>query len=110
MEAVQEVTVWETVRQINHTYLLDGDKLHAYIKMGTTDPIYFNKPMRFDKRGRKFVKLKVNPFKVTVKSNLVEVKGSKGDTYYVDLDASKCTCTGFQFRGKCKHLEQARGK
>ena len=86
MEAVQEVTVWETVKQINHTYLLDGDKLHAYIKMGTTEPIYFNKPMRFDKRGRKFVKLKTNPFKVTVKSNLIEVKGSKGDTRKVGKD------------------------
>lgn len=106
MEAVQEVTVWETAKQINHIYLLDGDKLHAYIKMGTTEPVYFNKPMRFDKRGRKFVRLKQNPFKVTVKSTLVEVKGSKGDVYYVDPDQRKCTCTGFTFRGKCKHLDQ----
>lgn len=110
MEAFQEVTVWQTVKQINHTYLLDGDKLYGYIKMGTTEPIYFTKPMRFDKRGRKFIKLKSNPFKTAIKSNLVEIKGSKGDLYYVDPDSRKCTCTGFQFRAKCKHLDQVLGK
>lgn len=111
MEALKEVTVWNTDKQINHTYLLDGDRLHAYIKMGTKKPIYFTKPMRFDRRGRKFVKLTVNPFKkAEEQTNLIEVKGSKGDSYFIDPDAKTCTCPGFQFRGKCKHLEQALNK
>lgn len=109
-QAFLETTVWETPKQINHIYLLDGDRLHGYIKMGTKEPIYFTKPMRFDKRGRKFVLLKNNPFKVKVESNLIQVKGSKGDIYTVDPDLKTCTCVGFQFRGKCKHLEQALNK
>ena len=34
------------------------------------------------------------------------VKGSKGNTYTVIKDAGRitCTCTGFGFRGQCKHL------
>ena len=37
------------------------------------------------------------------------VKGSKGDVYTVTRTANKlnCSCVGFQFRKKCKHLEVA---
>ena len=36
----------------------------------------------------------------------IQVKGSKGNTYTVTKqgDKWKCTCSGFQFRGKCKHI------
>jgi len=36
----------------------------------------------------------------------IEVKGSKGNTYKVSQqgDKWKCTCSGFQFRQKCKHI------
>lgn len=35
------------------------------------------------------------------------VAGSKGNQYTVKVGAggSSCTCSGFQFRGKCKHVE-----
>ena len=38
------------------------------------------------------------------------VKGSKGDTYAVKLsDGSySCTCPGFGFRRKCRHIEEKR--
>ena len=36
----------------------------------------------------------------------IEVKGSKGKTYKVSRQGDKwtCTCSGFQFRQKCKHI------
>lgn len=34
------------------------------------------------------------------------VKGSKGEEYVVTLGAKpSCTCTGFQFRKTCKHIQ-----
>jgi hypothetical protein len=104
MIALQEVTVWEDSISCNHTYLMDGESAVAYIKQGDTEPFYFKNPLRIDKRGRKFVTLKVNPFKAKVVSSLIEVIGSKGDKYYVDPDAKTCTCSGFTYRGTCKHL------
>jgi hypothetical protein len=108
MIAIKEVTVWKDVtRQPNHVYLMVGEKAVAYIKWGEGDPFYFKNPMRLDKRYRKFVELKDSPFNTQVKSELIEVKGSKGNTYFVDPEANTCTCPGFTFRGACKHTKEA---
>ena len=106
MEALKETTDWGSSTARNNTYLLDGTNLVAYIKFGDTKPFYFKNPIKgFDKRGRKFEAVKPNPFTVKKQSNTIAVQGSKGQTYYVDPEAKTCTCSGFQFRAKCKHLE-----
>lgn len=106
MEAVRETTDWDTP---NHTYLLDGTTLIAYIKQGTTEPFYFSKGIKnFDKRGRKFVPADSSLFDShvnTVENALQMIQGSKGAVYYVDPIEKTCTCPGFTFRGKCKHTE-----
>ena len=107
MEALKETTVWKGAANApNHTYLLDGMNLVAYIKQGETVPFYFKKPIKgFDKRGRTFVRADLKLFKAKQKSNLIKVNGSKGNVYWVDPDEKTCTCSGFVFRGKCKHLD-----
>lgn len=107
MEALQETTVWKGVeRQVNHVYLFDGTKAVAYIPFGDGKPFYFKKPLQIDRRGRKFVKADAKLFKVKIKSNLIEVQGSKGSVYSVDPDAQTCTCPGFSFRGACRHITE----
>ena len=106
MIAVQETTKWTDTGTPNFTYLLDGDKVHAYIN-GNGEQVYFKKPMTFSKTYRQFKKLRVIPFDVQVDSTLIEVKGSKGQIYYVDPDKRTCTCPGFSFRGKCRHIAEA---
>jgi hypothetical protein len=102
MEALRETTGGQFPA---HTYLLDGNNLVSYIKRGETEPFYFKKPIKgFDKRGRKFESVTPNPFKVKTSSNLITVKGSKGNEYTIDTDAQTCNCPGFTFRGACKHL------
>jgi hypothetical protein len=103
MEALRETTDWATP---NHTYLLDGTTLVAYIKANETVPFYFKNPIKgFDKRGRQFEKVSTDLFESHVESAVIEVMGSKGAVYYVDPEASTCTCPGFTFRGKCKHTD-----
>ena len=88
-----------------HTYLLDGNNLVAYVKVNEQQPFYFKNPIKgFDKRGRKFVKGNINLF--TVKANTYErtIKGSNGKEYRVNDEEGTCTCPGFTFRGACKHL------
>ena len=104
MEALRETTGGQFPR---HIYLLDGNNLVSYIKSGDTEPFYFKNPIKgFDKRGRKFVTITPNPFKVKVQSNLITVKGSNGKEYSVDPDAKTCNCPGYTFRGTCKHVAE----
>jgi len=110
MEALKEVTVWDNPKTPNHTYLLDGTTLVAYIKQGEKVPFYFKNGIKhFDKRGRKFTPADAKLFGKPKKSELVEVKGSKGNSYFVDPEAKTCTCPGFTFRGTCKHIGEVCG-
>jgi hypothetical protein len=94
MQAYKETTVWNDITNINHTYLLDGDKMVAYIKFGNATPFYFKSPIRIDKRGRKFELLEPSPFNnwdkllkahIDVEEPLAfikKVQGSKPNTWY----------------------------
>ncbi len=106
MEAIRETTVWDIPFQPNHTYLMDGSKAVAYIREGTTEPVYFSKPMMLDRRRRTFSSARMEPFRVKPKSNLIEVAGSKGNIYFIDVVDKTCTCPGFGFRGRCRHIDQ----
>lgn len=111
MIALREVTDW--LPAYNHTYLFDGSAAVAYIKSGDTQPIYFKKPLKIDKRGRKFVELKVNPFK-HIASKAAESRKwrveslSKGSIYVVQLTGEdwSCNCAGFTYRKTCKHVTE----
>lgn len=108
MEVLVETTVWKEGNVKNNTYLLEGNNLIAYIKFGDKTPYYFKNPIKgFDKRGRTFTKGDRKLFaKVKSAPTTIEVKGSKGNSYYIDPEAKTCTCPGFTYRGACKHISQ----
>ena len=100
----------------NGIYLLDDSKskMYAFKPKGTGEIKTFKNPIRIDMRGRKFV---INPvqFKTKLKEEEPEgrvwvVKGSKGDEYRVTESSGnfQCSCSGFRFRGACKHVESIR--
>jgi len=110
MKLYRETTNWTTP---NHTYLLNDSKqyMHGYIKLGTAALRMFKAPIRFDTRGRTFQFVSEYAAEnQDVAAAVVEVQGSKGDKYYVTLDdsAASCSCTGFKYRGECKHIALAR--
>lgn len=47
-----------------------------------------------------------------IKKRQYEVIGSKGDVYLVNQngDHYDCTCTGFKFNGRCRHIVEARSR
>lgn len=109
MEAVREITVWKDItKQPNHDYLLDGDRVLAYRPWGQGEVIKLSGKLKIDRRGRKFVKLTPNPFDMAKEKDtaIVEVKGSKGNSYFVNTEEKTCTCPGFTFRGSCKHVKE----
>jgi len=111
MEALRETTELTglTYRTPNHDYLLDGDKIVAYRPWGTGEIRWSSGKIKIDRRGRKFEKLEPNPFEIpknAAKNATVEVKGSKGNSYFVNLEDKTCTCPGFTFRGNCKHVAE----
>ena len=96
----------------NGTYLLNDSKtkLYAYVSPGSGTPKQFKNPIKIDIRGRKFVESSTQ-YKIVTREEpegrVWEVAGSKGDVYKVtELDGHlNCTCSGFRFRGECKHVK-----
>jgi len=112
-QAYRETTAWaDSPSTINHTYLLEGDAMIAYMRSQTAVPFYFKKPIRIDRRGRKFELVEPNPFTnlavpvVAQTNHIVEIEGSRGARYYVNTDTKTCTCPGYTYRGVCKHVKE----
>lgn len=110
MEVLQEITVWSECEYNvpNHVYVINSaGKMKAYQNSNTGEWTVFSKSKQFDKRKRKFVKLNIAPPAGCIEDlpkGAVVVKGSTGQEYIVHEGA--CTCSGFKFRGKCKHTER----
>ncbi len=119
-EAYLETTQWADVKGCNHTYYLEGDRMLAYIRHGTSEPFWFRAPISISRSGRKFQRVDATAFEQSLgglfinliepkdsNPDVVEVAGSKpGVVYLVNVKDKSCTCPGYTFRGKCKHVEQ----
>lgn len=66
----------------------------------------YSSALNFKTTRRKFKAVWIN--KIHQETNTIRVEGSKGNIYEVAKDGSNCTCPGFTFRGKCKHVETQR--
>lgn len=121
MKYYKEITVWDNAPNAeNHVYYLNEDKskMVGYIRAGTTELFKFKKPITFSTRGRKFEVLKKRgepdsvyfgkPAEPVKERNSIEVGGKDGATYYVTRrgNSYSCTCKGFMFRHKCRHVEE----
>lgn len=111
MRLVRETTVFSGAKMPNHSYMLnDAGLAIGYRKFSAGEVVRFKTPLRIDVRGRTFKLVDDLGSDAEVSSNVVEVAGSKGDVYTVDLDRKQCSCTGFKYRGECKHIAIAESK
>jgi len=112
MKFYQETTEWKDTIP-NGVYLLNDSKtkMFAYVKPGSKAAFKFKNPINIDTRGRKFKEVE-NTFgyRVDTESPMYPqwtVTGSKGDKYTVEKTENgyTCSCSGFKFRAKCKHID-----
>ena len=111
MKIIEEITEWDTEYAVpNHVYFVNDskDKMFAYVAVGSVKVQEFKKPIKFSVSRRKFREVE-NTWGYTVNEQPAgqtwKVAGSKGAEYVVtELDGVKtCTCSGFKFRGNCRH-------
>lgn len=116
MKAFQEITEWDCEFAVpNHVYFLNDskDKMYGFVNSRTGLVQTVNKPYRFHTRGRRFQEVKnvwnftVDKVEASSQGRTWQVAGSKGNSYTVNLELGSwsCTCSGFKFRGKCRHVE-----
>jgi hypothetical protein len=120
MKYFQEITEWDSPTAPNHIYYLSDDKskMVGYIQQGTTVLKKFKHPISISTKGRKFKLVAIKgeadsvyftPTPVFKPSNVVAtIAGSNGAQYTVSKNGAvySCTCTGFQFRRRCKHTQE----
>jgi hypothetical protein len=112
MKIMLETTAWPDSTP-NHVYFLNDsrDRMFGYVAQGTDQPVRFKKPIGFSVRARQFRAVpNVWNFSTTPgpEYKTWTVTGSKGSTYTVsDIDGKlSCSCSGFQFRGQCRHVKE----
>ena len=102
IEILQEVTDWGSASVFNGIYHVDDTgRLVAY--QSEHELKTFKNPLKgFDKRGRKLEKVGI--IDEPTASNVIIVKGSKGNEYKI-IDG-QCSCPGFVYRNDCKHIKE----
>lgn len=114
---LQETTVWKDTVP-NHLYVMNDskDSMLAYRPADKSEFFKFKKPIKINLSKRKFTEVK-NTFGFKLEEEVPEGKlhkviGSKGEVYTVtELHGNfRCSCTGFRFKGKCKHAEMMQNK
>ena len=105
MKIVQETTSWADATA-NNLYLVSDNMEYiiAYVPEGDRVAKRFNKPIRWDSRGRTFKILK----EIAENDNdTVIVDGSGGRRYTLTRanGSWSCTCPGYAYRGKCRHAD-----
>lgn len=113
MKVMYEVTKWSD-NQTNHVYQMNDSltKIYAYAKFGNpAETQTFKKPIQIDTRGRKFEEVRniynwIDPD--AVNTDRWQVTGSRGDVYTVERTENglTCSCSGFRFRGSCRHISE----
>ena len=111
MKTIQEVTEWDVP---NHVYFVTDakDKMFGYVKKSTGEVKEFNQPLPFSASRRKFKEINNTwgffPKEIIPEGFVKIVLGSKGEKYTItEVDGVQhCTCAGYKFRGKCRHIEQ----
>jgi len=84
----------------------------AYVPVGTRAVFKFKNPIRIDTRGRTFQAIADDfGFRLETTENTNpqwQVTGSRGDVYTVEQTETglTCTCSGFRFRGACRHIKE----
>ena len=133
MEILKEITEWNCDFTVhNHTYLLDNkSRVVAYAITHGTDVVKLKTGFTLDKRYRKFIKSnhegllqisksfpeekKESKKQEVVKKENVRVFNVKSSEkiyrveYNTEGDFYSCSCVGFGYRGKCKHVEGVKG-
>ena len=107
---LQETTDWGDADVTNGIYHLNDDGHLVGYEGPKTGYKKFKSPMKhFNKSRRKFeVVGKYEDVDEVSNVERIEFTGSKGNTYFVTVDADKvkCTCPGYTYRGKCKHSDE----
>jgi len=110
---IKELTEWSDATP-NHTYLVvdTREKMLGYVRCDTGVLQMFKKPLPFDVRRRKFKEVAntwgyVEPELVNT-ANSWQIKSSSGNVYTIERsgDRLSCTCTGFKFKSKCRHVTE----
>jgi hypothetical protein len=96
----------------NYTYaaLRGNRKIVGHWNPQTKEGHAYSTALNFKSYGRKFKAAWITKRgqKEQEVSDTIRIKGSKGNIYEVAKDGSSCTCPGFTFRQKCKHVEKQR--
>lgn len=117
-EIYREVTSWGADYHVpNHVYLFaSADTIIAYINSVDNTIHRLNSPLRISRTGRKFVKESNRELAKIAKEfdtqfyspNTKKYKVASNDKEYIVEESSgkySCTCVGYSFRGKCKHIQ-----
>jgi len=98
IEILQETTDWGKYPVANGIYHVNS----AGHLVQHNDTVFKNPLKGFSKAHRKFTKIGERPEEFS--NDVIVVQGSGGKTY--TIEDGKCSCPGFTFRGRCKHVEE----